>query len=146
MENDEELNEVVNPYPTLPINAQKHMFQKGNPGGPGQTLGKVMVRTILKRVLQSEFNFDNPLTLGNYKMSVNEAIALKLVKKALDGNLRAIEMIFERVDGKVADMLQLGNIDDKPLETSSTLKYDFTKLSVEELMFVRNVLKKTTAE
>lgn len=121
-----------------------HSFKPGNPGGPGPKPGTVILRTILKKVLSMEIDLENPLTTEKYKMSVNEAIALKLVKRALDGNLTAISMIFDRVDGKVADLLQLGNIDDKPLEMSNSLKYDLSNLSVEEMLFMRNILKKTT--
>ncbi len=118
-------------------------FQPGNPGGPGRTPGKILLRTVLKRILHQEIDFENPLTKELEKLSINEVIALKLIKRALDGNLRAIELIFDRVDGKVADMLQLGNIDDKPLEIGTTLKYDFSKLSTDELLFVRNILDKS---
>lgn len=123
-----------------------HHFKPGNDGfgGGANKKGLVTLRTILKKVLDYELDLENPVTTEKYKMSVNEAIALKLVKRALDGNLKAIEMVFDRVDGKVADMLQLGNIDDKPLELASSLKYDFSKLSVDELLFVRNVLQKTS--
>lgn len=127
----------------LPDALKPHMFKAGCSGGPGKTPGRALLRTVLRKVLEIELDLDNPVTRETYKMSVSEAIALKLVKRALDGNLRAIELIFDRVEGKVADMLQLGTMDDKPLEIGNTLKYDFSNLSVDELLFVRGILKKT---
>lgn len=134
---------MSNKNQVLPPALKPFEFKEGNPGGPGRAPGTTILRTSLKKILAYQIDIENPLTKDLEKITVNEAIALKLVKRALEGNLRAIEMIFDRVDGKIVDMLQLGNMDDKPLALESSLKYDFSTLSTDELLFVRGVLSKT---
>ena len=134
------------PESKVPPQLRKYAFTKGNPGGGKK--GKrhsQLLSTLLRDALKQKVDIENPLTLEVCRITASEAIMLKLMKRALSGNLKAIEMIFDRIDGKVADQLQLANAEDKPFEISAGPRHDFSKLSIEELTTMRSLLGKTSS-
>ncbi len=71
-------------------------FQPGQSGNPaGRAPGTKLFGPIIRRLL---------LEAGDKKGTPNlDLVALKLVSLAKGGNLAAIQMILDRVDGKVTD-------------------------------------------
>lgn len=70
--------------------------QSGNPNGVPK--GTKQLRTILKAMLNEEIEVD--VNGVKTKKKFIDLIIRKLLKKANDGDMRAIEMIFDRMDGK----------------------------------------------
>lgn len=62
--------------------------------GAGARTGNTMMRDALLHALQQEVTFDGCI------MSKMQAVARKLVAKALAGDMRAIKEVFDRIDGK----------------------------------------------
>src|SRR5687768_14354080 len=62
--------------------------------GAGARTGNTMMRDALLHALQQEVTFDGCI------MSNMQAVARKLVAKALAGEMRAIKEVFDRIDGK----------------------------------------------
>ena len=58
------------------------------------------IKTLLKRLLDTEINRLNPLTLEQEDMTANEAIAYSLINEAATGDVQAAKEIFDRVEGK----------------------------------------------
>lgn len=74
-------------------------FKEGESGNPaGRPKGSKNLSTILKEMLSEEIevNIDGEKT----KKKFADIIVRKLVKKAHDGDLRAIQEIFDRTEGK----------------------------------------------
>ena len=65
-----------------------------NGNGAGARTGNTMMRDALLHALQQEVTFDGCI------MSKMQAVARKLVAKALAGDMRAIKEVFDRIDGK----------------------------------------------
>lgn len=58
---------------------------------------------------------------GNRKGHVADVIVEAAITLAKMGDMRAIEFITERVDGKVVDRLDIANADDKPFKFTLTI-------------------------
>ena len=56
---------------------------------------------LLRKALAKKVNFQDPDTKRMIKIPVAEAIALRLIFNGLQGDIRAIKEIMDRVDGKV---------------------------------------------
>ena len=84
--------------------SKAHLFQPGNPGGPGRPKGKGLTARI-EEALASPSREPGK--------DRGQIIAEVLVHEAEIGNMKAIEMILDRVDGKVSDKIMsdpsLGN-------------------------------------
>ncbi len=70
-------------------------FATGNKGGPGRPKGSASVTTNLRQIMESRADYSGA--------KVAEA-ALRL---AIDGDMRAIEYITDRVDGKVTQRVDM---------------------------------------
>lgn len=128
----------------LPERLAQFKFTAGDPRTKGAHVRNqgVQLKTILKKLLSQQLDLDDPLTKEKYKMSVNKAIALKLIKRALDGNLKAIEMIFERIEGKVAQRTELTGANGGAVALSSQVSHDLSALSSDELLALRETVSK----
>jgi hypothetical protein len=75
--------------------------QSGNPHG--RPKGTVSLTKTLRDLLEKEINLNvHPITGElNVKLTVREIMILAMMKKALKGDMTAIQTVFERVDGKV---------------------------------------------
>ena len=81
--------------------------QSGNPSGKPK--GALSRSTILKRYLAANLKdtpSDIPFDLEG-KISVEDAIALALIKKALSGDIAAIKEIQDTVYGKITDVSEV---------------------------------------
>jgi len=78
-------------------------FKPGESGNPaGRPKGSENVSTRLKRLLTLELDTADPVTKETCKKSIAEIIGLRLVKEAMTGNIKAIKIILDRVEGKVS--------------------------------------------
>jgi len=67
----------------------------------GRPKGSKNWRTLFMKILGKE------ILVGGKKIRVDEAIVQQLVRKAAKGNLRAAEMVIDRVDGKVPETVEI---------------------------------------
>ncbi len=98
-------------------------FKKGQVANPtGRPKGKSLTN-ILKKLLNDQYTIPDPNSLeavdenGNPVTVVakgSELINLKLIAKAMDGNTKAIDMIYDRIEGKVP--LQEKEAEESPLD------------------------------
>ena len=65
------------------------------------------VKTLLKRLLDTEINRFNPLTLEQENMTANEAIAYSLINEAATGDVQAAKEIFDRIEGKAQTNIKM---------------------------------------
>ena len=103
--------------------------ESGNPAGRPPGLGIV---DIFNRLLARKIKFKDPLSDNlEVEMTVKERLAFAMMAKALKGGEKAMEIILDRTDGKVAlpmklsgtvggsapiQRVELGKIDTKVLE------------------------------
>ena len=82
-------------------------FEPGQSGNPsGRPVGSKNMSTILKELLDEEVELDGK------KIPFRDAIVKKLIKKANAGNLKAIQEIFDRTEGKSKQEIKLEGIPD----------------------------------
>lgn len=74
-------------------------FKKGKSGNPK---GRPKKENSLTDILRSKMDDKTEITIKGKKciLPVGEAIAEKLIQKTLNGNLKAIELIVNRLEGK----------------------------------------------
>lgn len=75
-------------------------FEKGKPGGPGRPKGVPNSKTRLLRILELVQKKRNPVTGEDEEFSIAEQMDLQLIKKALNGDLKAYEILMDRLEGK----------------------------------------------
>jgi len=87
-------------------------FQKGQSGNPsGRPKGSLNFTSAIKRQLGKEIEFIEKSTGNKVKKKMIDILAEKLVEKARVGDMRAMEYVGNRVDGKPKETLDLeGNI------------------------------------
>lgn len=81
-------------------------WQPGESGNPnGRPKGARSLSTILKEMLEEEIevNIDGVKS----KKQFQEVIIRKLIKKANDGDIKAIQEIFDRVEGKSKQVVDM---------------------------------------
>ena len=77
----------------------------------GRPKGSKNIRTILKKFLSIEMKKMNPLTENEETLTTAELIQLKKIAMALSGNIKAIEMIDDRMYGKIKTNFEIdGNL------------------------------------
>ena len=77
-------------------------FPPGVSGNPaGRAKGTENVSTRLKRILSLELDVNDPITKEKGKKSIAEIIGLRLASDAMAGNIKAIKIVLDRVEGKV---------------------------------------------
>jgi len=85
-------------------------FEKGHKKVGGRKKGTLNQATLLKKFIDKDFTYKNPLTDIEEKKKVSEWINLALVAQAIEGNIRAIKVIYDRIDGKVTTEVK-GKVD-----------------------------------
>jgi len=101
-------------------------LKRGHKKFGGRKKGTLNQITLLKKLMYENFKLKNPLTDSEEKKPVVEWINLAWIVKAMKGDMRAIELILDRIEGKV------------PNEVKGKVGVDLTieeleKLSDEEL-------------
>ena len=89
----------------------KGQFEKGNTfsKGKGRPKGSVSIPDILRRVLGEEIGTAD-------KMTRLEAILIKVVKEAYDGDKWAVGFLADRLEGKPKQILGLQEVSDEPIQ------------------------------
>lgn len=84
-------------------------FKKGHPGGPGRPKGSISITNRLTKYLEKQIKAREPLDKSNQELktfSLIDLIILRLIENALNGDIKAITTIFDRIDGKVSSIPQ----------------------------------------
>jgi len=102
----------------MPIpNEHLNQFKEGESGNPnGRPKGSRNLSTILKEMLEEEIEVE--IQGKKEKRQFQEVIIRKLLKKANDGDIRAIEQIFDRTEGKAKQTVDFTGIVDTRKTTS----------------------------
>ena len=92
-------------------------FKKGQSGNPaGRPKGVQNSKTRLLRWLELRINGKNPVTKQDEEFSVLEAMDLKQISRALDGDLYAYREVLDRLEGKAAQRLEHTGEDGGPIQ------------------------------
>lgn len=79
-------------------------IKKGEVRNPlGKKKGTLNFKTILKAMLVLKTEKANPLTKKREKLHASEHMMAKLIAEAMDGNLHAMGMVMDRVNGKATE-------------------------------------------
>lgn len=90
----------------MPFPNDDTKFKEGESGNPsGRPKGSRNLSTILKEMLDEDIEIT--IDGKKQKKKFQDLIIRKLIKKANDGDLRAIEQIFDRVEGKPKQSLDV---------------------------------------
>jgi DNA-directed RNA polymerase subunit L len=114
-------------YKNPPKHSQFKPGVSGNPNGSKGKEGKTLT-TLLREILDKEINIKkHPITKeSNVKLTTSEIILLQLVSKASKGNLKAINSILDRTEGRPKQALEhSGNVSNIP---------DVSHLGADELL------------
>lgn len=88
-----------------------HLFKKGQSGNPaGKPEGTLSWKSIIIKAALKEVELRNPTTGEVKKKMLAEIIAEKLLEKAKQGDMRAIEQFGDRIEGKPAQAIT-GSLD-----------------------------------
>lgn len=68
----------------------------------GRKKGSINFKRIIRKILEHKIELTDPITLSKKEAQIADHISFKLVAMALEGDLKAIEIIMDRVNGKVA--------------------------------------------
>ena len=98
-------------------NIEKHKYKKGQSGNPnGRPKGKKSLSTLLKKYLKARIDFRNPIKQNKEdKKAISDIIAMRLLFKAINGDIVAIKEIMDRTEGKVLDKRELTGANGKDL-------------------------------
>ena len=72
----------------------------------GRPKGRVSLSKILADLLERKINIIDPMTKKAGRKKLSEIINLRLMEKALKGDLKAIAEIWDRMEGKANQMIQ----------------------------------------
>ena len=90
----------------------EHQFKPGQSGNPaGRKPGTKTISEKLKKILEIELTVTDPVTKQICQKQVSEIIGLQLASQAMTGNIKAIKLILERMEGKIADYENPGRED-----------------------------------
>lgn len=82
-------------------------MKKGHKPMGGRPKGSISLTTTLKKILDRSLTVPNPLT-GKKEFetkTIREWLNLALIAKAMRGHVPALQMIYERIEGKVPQPL-----------------------------------------
>lgn len=106
-----------------PENIVPYQRKKGDPKIGGCKKGSINMSTQLRRLLKAKHTKINKTTGEEETKPLYKWANIALINQILKGNMRAIELLYDRIDGKVATELK-GQLD---------VNIDYEKMSTEEL-------------
>lgn len=78
-----------------------HQFLPGNNANPkGRPKGSKSLSSLFRKALKFKMDATDPRTKLNRQMTLAEIIVLATVQQAAKGNVRAMNMILDRLEGK----------------------------------------------
>ena len=87
--------------------------QSGNPKGRPKGSGSVHLTSILSKYLKEKLYIEDELLCDSKtgkkvlkRVTAAEVIILRLIKHAICGDMRAINLIFDRIEGKLLDSFE----------------------------------------
>lgn len=104
------------------------------------------MKNILQKMLSYEMDAKSPLTGEMQYCTTGELIIAALVKKGMSGNLKAIELIFDRLEGKAKSAVEISADVNLESHNRTTVNHDLSSLSVDELLTVKDILQKTAID
>lgn len=81
-------------------NKETQFTSENQPEGRGRPKGSVSVMTELRHLIEREVDAVDPIDNLKKKMPLGRIIVMKLVSAGVKGDMRAIEQIFDRLEGK----------------------------------------------
>jgi hypothetical protein len=98
--------------PRLVELGEGYRFDKDHqPEHNGRPKGSRSMTSILRGLVGKEMTLKNPMTGQTEVMTVGEIIQLQKVARAMKGDLKAIEMVDDRLDGKPVQPMENTGID-----------------------------------
>jgi hypothetical protein len=95
----------MNKHPN--IENLKH-FKKGQSGNPkGLKPGTLNRSTILKKWITVKTKLKNPITKKEEAGTIEDMIALALLKKGMEGDVSAIREVYDTLYGKIKEKLDV---------------------------------------
>ncbi len=95
-----------------------HKWKKGQSGNPaGRPKKELCLTQLVKEYLESQAKNDKGDLLFNpdgTPKTYSQMLAMAMVHQASKGNPKAIEQVWDRIDGKVATKLEHGGMDGNP--------------------------------
>lgn len=82
---------------------------------PGKPKGSISITTILKQISKKRLVSLDDIEGCKRRMTVAEKIAIKLISKAMDGDMQALKEYNDRLDGKSMQHVELGGPGGGPL-------------------------------
>jgi len=113
-------------------NLEGGKFKKGHPGGPGRPKGSVTAAKMLRELMSKELDAFDPFSKQTKKMSAQQIMLLKMMAQAMNGDKKAFELIFDRMEGKPHQSIQQ--------ETINVTAEDIANMTDEELEELRRRL------
>ena len=84
-----------------PENVEGHQFKPGQSGNPsGKPKGTKHLSTLLKAMLNETVEIDGQT------IKFDQALIKKLLKKASEGDIKAIQEVFDRTEGKATQEIE----------------------------------------
>ena len=108
-------------------------FKKGQSGNlKGRSKGSKNLSTILKECGNTNFTSLDPITKKKAKKTMNEWLCIKLYASGMKGNVQATKLIFERLEGKVIENMNIKINDSAQMEAIKAKMYDRKKRDEEK--------------
>jgi hypothetical protein len=105
-------------------------FKPGQTGNPlGKPKGRLNMTTMLRALLETE-TVDEFGNVNTHAALINQALA----KKAASGDTAAIKEVYERIDGKTSQVVEIGNKDEIAFKIAQSLGKD----QIDEIVNVRD--------
>lgn len=93
-------------------------FVKGDPRRINKPKGATSVVADLRRLMEKKMPITDPVTGKPIKTKISKIVAMKLIKNAINGDIRAIQEVMERIDGKTPSNMNIGGQPNNPLGVS----------------------------
>lgn len=100
-------------------------FKKGESGNPkGRPKGQSLT-SILQDAVDRKISKTDPLSGLKKKVTISKALAYSVISKGLKGDIKAINMIFDRLEGKPKQSIEMdGDLNTNTNRTNIDLTFE----------------------
>jgi hypothetical protein len=89
-------------------------FKPGQSGNPkGKPKGTISITTVLRKLIEKRMQINDPISKLPKNLKIKEIMALALIKKAVAGDVHALEVAMERLEGKPVQPVMQGEFNDR---------------------------------